>query len=133
MAVEGIKVEGVRELTRAIKNLDPLFEKGIKLANRVLGEEIIAAAQPKPLAVGSGTGATPKAAGSRNYVAIKAGGSHRTASPVQPWGRTAGPRRDTPRPFILGSAIDAIPDIEDRYLSVLVAAAESVGLEARRD
>lgn len=133
--LSGIRVENVRELTRAISRLDKDVEKGLRIANRMMAEEVIARAEPKPLEVGTGRGATPVAqsgSASRNYVAIKAGGSWREKR-VQPWGAGKGAeKREEPRPFILAAAIRTIPDIESRYLAVLQAAAEAAGIDSRR-
>lgn len=133
--ISGIRVENVREFTRAIARVDKDVEKGLRIANRLMAEEVIDRAEPKPLAVGTGKGAVPVAqsgSSSRNYVAIRAGGTWREKR-VQPWGAGRGAeKREEPRPFILAAAERAIPDIEERYLAVLRAAGEAAGFDTRR-
>jgi hypothetical protein len=127
-----VKLEGVRELTRAIAAIDPALIKGIQERNRAIGQRIINAAMPKPLNVGSGAGAVPRPSGSRNVLRIMAGGSWRHHPPVQPWGRIQRPKRDIPRPYIWQAAAREIPRAQEDYLNALFEAAARAGLQARR-
>ena len=114
MAKESIRVEGVRELTRALAKVDADLPKQIAKANQKIGQRIIDRVFPTPRAVGSGKGAEPRAVASRNYVAIQAGRSERKLH-VQQWGARF-VKRTEPRPFILGTALHDEPDIEKEYL-----------------
>jgi hypothetical protein len=121
-----VRYDGVREVTRAIAAVDKGVAKELGKANREIGAEVISRATPTPLAVGAGAGAKPRAVGSRNMVAISAGGGHRKLK-VQQWG----PRfvnRSSPRPYLVGALIDTMPDIERRYLGAIETAVKSAGL-----
>jgi hypothetical protein len=126
----GIEVLGVRALTREINALDKDLAKGIGQENKQIGQDIIARAEPKPLFVGKGAGAIPRAAASRNMVAIRAGGPHRTDPPRSQWGRRHAERAEE-RPFIVKSAEQQLPNFQDRYLEVLERAARKAGLDGR--
>lgn len=129
MAADGaIRVEGVRELTRALTRINPEIGKEIGKRNKAIGERVISAVFPKPESVGAGAGSKPRAIASRNMVAIAAGGGHRQKVPVQQWGRVHVARAQ-PRPFILGAALAEIPDIEKEYLDAIDSAVRSFGLD----
>jgi len=114
VAKESIRVEGVRELTRALANVDKDIVKDIAQANKKIGQRIIDRIFPQPRAVGAGAGSEPRAVASRNYVAIQAGRTSRKKH-VQQWGAKY-VKRTEPRPFILGTALKDEPDIEKEYL-----------------
>ena len=125
--MESIKVEGVRELTRAIAKADSELVKEFAKANKQIGEAVIAALFPKPDSSGAGRGSEPRAIASRNYVGIAVGRSER-AKPIK--GKARNPvavrqwgsqyvKRDQPRPFILGAALKQFPHIENDYLDAV--------------
>lgn len=124
----GVRVDGVRELVRAIGALDAEARKGIGQANKAIGQKVIAGASPQPVMVGAGAGATPRASATTTSVRIMAGGSWRTER-FQQWGRTYR-ERATQRPYIRASFEKRLPDLEREYLGVLVAAARRVGISA---
>lgn len=127
-----VKIEGVRELTRAIARVDAELVREIGQRNRAIGQRIIEAAMPKPLNVGSGAGAIPRPSAARNVLRIMAGGSWRHHVPVQPWGVRQTPRRTNPRPFIWEAAAREIPRAQEEYLNALFEAAARAGLRAYR-
>jgi hypothetical protein len=112
--IKGIKVEGVRELNRALAAANKEFPKRIARANKAIGDLIISRVFPQPRSSGAGRGAAPRATASRNFVAIRAGRTERKHY-VQQWGTRYVPR-DNPRPYILRAAQRSVPDIEQRYL-----------------
>ncbi len=125
-----VQILGVRELTAALARLGPQWVAEIGATNRRLGQEIIDVAFPKPLAVGAGSGATPRPSASRNVLQIRAGGSWRAAHvPVQQWGRRWAPR-DVARPYILRAAKDKLPVVQEEYLRKLLELARRAGIEA---
>lgn len=125
-----VKVDGVRELTRALASLGPRWVAEVGVTNRRLGEEIIAAAEPKPLFVGRGQGALPRPSAARNVLQLRAGGSWRARHvPVQQWGRLWA-ERHVPRPFILGAAKHKLPVVQEEYMRTLVDIAKRAGIEA---
>lgn len=127
----GIEVEGVRELVRAITKVSPELRKELGQRNKSIGQSVIDRAFPKPLNVGAGAGAKPRASATANVLRIMAGGSHRT-SHAQQWGRRNAPRDDK-RPYIRRAAVDQMPRIERDYIDALLEVARRAGIEARRD
>ncbi len=126
-----VRVEGVRELTRAIASLDPALAKELGQRNKAIGARIIAAAVPKPTPVGAGAGAMPRPSANRNVLQIMAGGSWRRHH-VQQWGRVVvADRNQTPRPFLLGAALRLLPEFRADYLDALITVARKAGFMAR--
>lgn len=123
-----VRILGVRELTRRIAAVEPLFLAQLPRKNRTLGERIIARAGPKPTAVGAGRGAVPRPSASRNVLRIMAGGAHRAgAVPVRQWGLQVVPRQ-TPRPFLTRAAAEEIPRIQAEWLDTLLRIASRAGV-----
>jgi hypothetical protein len=125
-----VRIDGVRELTRAVARIHPEFIRELQDYNRRLGERIIAAAMPKPLNVGAGRGALPRPSASRNVVKVMAGGSFRRLR-VQQWGPKFVPRAQ-PRPFLAAAAAAEIPRVQEDYLRMLLGIAARSGLSVRR-
>lgn len=126
-----VKLQGVRELTRAIAAVDPQLRKELGQANRQIGQRIIDKAFPKPEQVGAGAGARPRPSASANVLRILAGGSHRKLVPREQWGARFVPR-DADRPYIARSAELDMPRVERDYLDALAVAAGKAGLEFRK-
>lgn len=124
----GVRVEGVRELVRAIGALDAEARKGIGQANKAIGQRVIDQAQPQPATVGAGAGATPRASATTTSVRIIAGGSWRPERFYQ-WGRSWR-ERATERPYIRASFEKNLPTLERDYLDALATAARRVGIKA---
>jgi hypothetical protein len=123
----GIRVEGVRELVRAIGAIDADVRKGIGQENKAIGQRVIDAAGPKPTAVGAGAGAVPRASASSTSVRIMAGGSWR-ADRRQVWGKRPKSRGGVERPYIRQAFEEKLPELEREYLEVLKRAARRVGI-----
>lgn len=126
----GVRVEGVRELVRAIGAMDADVRKGIGQENKAIGQRVIDAAGPKPTAVGAGAGAMPRASATTTSVRIMAGGSWR-ADRRQQWGKRSVSRGGVLRPFIRKAFEDNLDNLERDYLDVLKRAAAKVGIEFR--
>ncbi len=126
-----VRIDGVRELTRAIARINPELAKELGQRNKAIGARIISRAEPKPVQSGAGRGAVPRASASRNVLRIMAGGAHRTHVPVQDWGiqQVFG---DEPRPFIWRAAEQEIVRAMQDYLDALFDVARRAGLTARR-
>lgn len=125
-----LKVDGIRELTRAIARLSPEVAKELGQENKAIGARIIASVMPKPVQSGAGTGAIPRASASRNVLRIMAGGSWRHHVPVQDWGRRQ-VYGDEPRPYIWGAAAKQVGYAQQAYLNAVIDAARRVGINAR--
>lgn len=133
----GVRVEGVRELTRALNSAGRQdLTKAMGAANKQLGVEIIARLQPLPASVGLGAGAKVRPSASARLVQLKAGGAHRDgpsdrAVAVRSWGRRP-VNRGGPRPNIAETALRALPRIERRYLEAIDDAVRSAKLPGLR-
>lgn len=124
MAEQAIRVEGVRELTRAFANADKELGKRFATANREIGQRILSRLFPGKQS-GSGRGAKPRAIASRNFVGIQAGRTDRRHSPVEDWGIRQ-VARDEPRPYILGTALREFPTIEKDYFDAVEGVLRSI-------
>lgn len=135
----GVRIEGVRELVRAIGKVDATYRKDIGQANKAIGQRIIDAAFPKPVEVGSGPGARPRASANTTVLQIVAGGSWRAGhEPVALWGRR-GQRvgrstsiRSAKRPYIHRAAEQQLPQAERDYLNILLISARRAGLTTKK-
>lgn len=129
---DGVKVSGVPEVARAIGRIDKGVRKQLGQRNKAIGQRIIDRAYPKPLAVGEGTGAEPRASAATNVLRILAGGSWRKYK-VQPWGRIPTSREGVKRPYIRRSAEEDLPNIERDFLDGVLETAREVGLKVKKD
>lgn len=127
MADDGIKVEGVRDLIRALKQSgETEIPKQMGRENKAIGQIIIDRLRPLPKTVGRGAGAKVRPSATARLVQLRAGGKHRdTDEDGRPhsnnrevyresWGRIW-TRRGRRRPHIVGAAREVMPEIEERY------------------
>jgi hypothetical protein len=144
MVAAGIRIEGVRELTRALNKAGGReLTKSMGAANRAIGEDVIKRLSPKPVTVGEGRGARVRPSSSARLVQLLAGGRHRLAAKDDwpttrpssdptvafvPWGVRPRARRSTRRPNIAATALQILPDIQDRYLAGIDDALKAGGL-----
>lgn len=130
----GFRVEGVRDLTRALGQVEPELRKELGQKNKAIGQSIIDRSFPKPINVGAGAGAKPRASATTNILRIMAGGSWRSGSVEkrnrQPWGKRPKSRGGVKRPFIRRSAEAHMPEIKRDYLDALLDVARKAGIEA---
>lgn len=145
MPAKGIRVDGVRELTRALNRAGGRdLTKAMGRANKTIGEEVIARLSPRPVTVGYGAGAKVRPSANARLVQLKAGGSHRldpqerkdwgrasgSSAPdvaMVPWGRRYPAKRATRRPDIAGTALRVYPRIERAYLRGIDEALKGAG------
>jgi|AntDeeMinimDraft_6_1070357.scaffolds.fasta_scaffold05058_5 hypothetical protein len=136
MVAEGIRVEGVRDLSRAMKQAGGReLQKQLGRSNKAIGQLVISRLQPLPERVGLGAGAKVRASANARMVQLMAGGAHRAEGGRQlsdirkrQWGRRYKPRM-TKRPNIVGTAIKRTPNIADLYMRGVEAAASGAGLD----
>ena len=115
----GVRVEGVRELTRALAKIDPDLRKELGRRNKEIGERIVAKAWPKPTNVGTGAGARPRPSASANVLRIQAGGSWRAQHvPQQAWGSRY-QARTTERPYLVRQMEVDLPHVEEEYFDAI--------------
>lgn len=126
-----IEVEGLKELNRAVSRaVDRELPKRMGLANKRVGQLVISKLEPRPdpRAVGAGAGSTVRPSATRREVVLRVGGAHRAKgryTKMQPWGkrRVAKPGTRTPaRPFIQGTAIRNMAEIEQTWLEAVMDA-----------
>lgn len=127
-----VKIDGVRRLTRAIAAVSPELRKGLGRANKTIGQRVIDKASPKPLNVGEGRGAKPRASANANVLQIMAGGRWRDGKNFHrlQWGPRFEPRDDS-RPYIALAGEKDMPQIERDYLAALKSAASKAGIKFR--
>lgn len=134
MADDGIRVEGVRELIRALRQAERSdLVKEMGQSNRAIGELVITRLRPLPKNVGAGAGARVRPSATARLVQLRAGGKHRREDPDgrphtsprdiyrESWGRIWR-RRGQRRPHIVGTAIQVMPRIEARYMDGIARA-----------
>lgn len=126
----GVRVDGVRELVRAIGRIDPALRKELGQRNKGIGQNIIDRSFPKPLNVGAGAGAKPRASATTNVLRIIASTTARK-DPRQQWGSRYESRNGVKRPYIRRSAEQQMPAIEREYMDALKSVAREVGIETR--
>jgi hypothetical protein len=115
----GVRVDGVRELTRAFAKIDPELRKELGRRNKDIGERIVSKAWPKPTNVGTGSGARPRPSASANVLRIQAGGSWRAgAVPVASWGSRYAPR-EAERPYLVRQMEVDLPHVEAEYFAAI--------------
>lgn len=135
---EPTRIEGVRELVRAIGSIDPALRKELGQRNKAIGARIIAKSYPKPEGVGAGAGAVPRASATTNVLRIMAGGGHRESVEidgekrwVMQWGKRVKERR-AKRPYIRKAAEADMPNVIDDYLGALLEVANKAGIESEK-
>jgi hypothetical protein len=126
----GVRVDGVRELVRAIGTIDPALRKELGRRNKGIGQNIIDRSYPKPLNVGGGLGAKPRASATTNVLRIISGTTTRKDHRQQ-WGRRFESRDGVKRPYIRRAAEELMPAVERAYMDALKSAAREAGLETR--
>jgi hypothetical protein len=126
-----IEVDGVRDLIRALNKIDPALRKELGQRNKAIGQRIIDRSSPKPIPVGAGGGATPRASAAANVLRIMAGGTHR-AKDVQQWGKRVVSRDGVKRPYIRRAAEDELPNVEREYLDAILDVARAAGLKTKK-
>lgn len=135
MVAPGVRVEGVRELSRALSKAGGRdLQKQLGRSNKAIGQLVISRLQPLPETVGLGAGAKVRPSAQGRLVQLVAGGKHRAVSGdlsdirLQQWGRRFKPRT-TKRPHIVGTALKRMPDIEKLYMRGVEAAVQGAGLD----
>jgi hypothetical protein len=119
---------GVPELAATLAEIGAMLPGELQDANEQVGPKILDRAYPTPLAVGSGSGASPQPDAAGRTLAITAGGPWRAAHvPGAPWGSIEGSPRGSPRPFLLRAIEDQLPEIEAAYLHGVFEAAAKTG------
>ena len=136
MVAAGIRVEGVRELSRSLKQAGGReLQKQLGRSNKAIGQLVISRLQPLPERVGLGAGAKVRPSANARLVQLMAGGAHRFEPGDskqdmvrRQWGKRFKPRMNE-RPHIVGTAIKRLPNIEDLYMRGIEAAVKGAGLD----
>lgn len=116
-----IKVEGIKELRRAIKQIDDKgLAKALRLANKTAAERVVKTALPQvPVRTGALKGATRALASQASGRAV-AGNTKVPYAAAIHWGvgpreGQRGPHNIARRPFLWDAAQQDIPEIADDY------------------
>jgi hypothetical protein len=132
---EAIRVDGLKEFSRALRRLDSNLPKALRLAGNEAAELVVSQARPKvPTGPGKGGHASSsvKAASTRTAARVQGGG---TRYPYYPWldfGGRVGRKRSVHRPFLkTGRFIwRAYADDKERIAAKLADALERVVIDA---
>lgn len=137
---EVIRIEGLREFRRALREADRNAPKGLRLAGNKAAEIVVTAARPRvPLGPGKGGHARDsiRAASTQSAARVKGGGAR---FPYYPWldfGGSVGRKRSVHRPFIKEGRyiwrafVDHKDEIHHKLADALAEVARSAGLEPR--
>ena len=136
MVAPGIKIEEVRDLSRAMKKAGGReLQKQLGRSNKAIGQLVISRLQPLPERVGLGAGAKVRPSANARLVQLMAGGAHRfepgdskNDMVKRQWGKRFRPRTN-PRPHIVGTAIKRTENIERLYMRGVEAAINGAGLD----
>lgn len=136
--VKPIRVEGLREFSRALKRVDNEAPKQLRLAGNRAAQIVVDEAKPR-VPIGPGVKghavSSIKASSTRTAARVSGGGKR---FPYYPWldfGGRVGPKRSVKRPFlkegryIWAAFADKRDEIEDVLQDAIVDVARNVGLE----
>lgn len=138
MAIEPIRITGLRELKRDLGKLDKDLPKALRLAANSAAELVVSAARPRvPSGPGKGGHAASsiKAASTATAARISAGGKKYPYYPWLDFGGKVGPNKSTSRPFlkqgryIWKAYADNDKKIADKLEEELIKVAKSAGLD----
>lgn len=138
MIVQPIRVEGLREFSRALKKVDNEAPKQLRLAGNRAAQIVVNEAKPRvPIGPGIKGHAVSsiKASSTRTAARVSGGGKR---FPYYPWldfGGRVGPKRSVKRPFlkqgryIWAAFADKRDEIEETLEDAIIDVARNVGLE----
>ncbi|MET7989854.1 hypothetical protein ABZU76_02985 [Amycolatopsis sp. NPDC005232] len=132
---DAIRIEGLREFQRSLKNISPELPKALRLAANDAAELVVADAKPKvPIGPGKGGHAVSslKAASTRTAARVQGGGKRYPYYPWLDFGGGVGPGKKTKRPFFKkGRYIWAsFADNQDRVVQQLADGLSNVARQA---
>lgn len=136
--IRPIRVEGLREFSRALKRVDNEAPKGLRLAANRAADIVVRTAKPRvPLGPGIGGHAVTsiKAASTRTAARVSEGGKRYPYMPWLDFGGRVGPRKSVKRPFlkegryIWKAFAEKRDEIEEVLEDAIVQVARDAGLE----
>lgn len=137
MAVELIRVTGLKEFNRNLRAMDRDLPKGLRLAGNAAAQIVVDTARPRvPRRTGRAAGSV-KAASTRTAARVSGGGPR---VPYYPWldfGGRVGRNRSVRRPFlkegryIWAAFADRRGVVQDTLRDELVKVARGAGIEVR--
>lgn len=135
MAIDPIRIEGLREFKRDLAKLGKEHPKAMRLAANSAAELVVSAARPRvPRRSGRAAGSI-KAASTATAARVQEGGSR---APYMPWldfGGKVGPQRSVKRPFlkqgryVWKAYADNDAKVADMLETELTKVARAAGLE----
>lgn len=132
---EAIRIEGLKEFTRAVKTFDANLPKAVRLAGNTAAQIVVTAARPRvPRRSGKAAGSI-KARSTQSEARVSGGGG---GVPYYGWldfGGRVGRKHATKRPFIKrgryiwAAFADHIPQVQTALEESLAGVARSAGLD----
>lgn len=135
---EAIRIEGLREFTRAVKKVDAELPKAVRLAANSAADIVVNAARPRVPRRSGRAASTIKARSTRTEARVSSGGAR---APYMPWldfGGRVGRKHATTRPFlkrgryVWAAFADNIPQVQAELEKSLTDVARQAGLEVDR-
>lgn len=99
MTTDPIRIEGLRELRRAVKAIDPQAAKELRLAFNEAADVVVSTARPRVPKRSGRAQASVKARSTQSAARVVGGGSKARHYPWLDFGGKVGPRRSVSRPF----------------------------------
>lgn len=132
---DAIRIEGLKEFSRALKKVDNDLPKGLRLAANSAADLVVRDAQPKvPTGPGKGGHASSsvKAASTRTAARVQGGGKRYPYYPWLDFGGGVGPHKASKRPYLKkGRYIwKSYADNQDRVTTQLADALTQVAVDA---
>lgn len=134
---QAIRISGLREFNRNLRQLDRSLPKGLRLAGNKAADIVVTEAKPRVPRRTGRAAASVRAASTRTSARVRGGGAK---VPYYPWldfGGRVGRNNSVSRPFIKeGRYIwkafaDRRADVQDELHDALVDVARSAGIEVR--
>ncbi|MGE3414113.1 MAG: HK97 gp10 family phage protein [Dehalococcoidia bacterium] len=136
MAVELIRVTGLKEFRRNLRAMDKNLPKGLRLAGNAAAQIVVDTARPRvPRLTGRAAGSV-RASSTQGAARVSGGGARVPWYPWLDFGGRVGRNRSVRRPFlkegryIWAAFADRRADVQDRLRDELVKVARGAGIEA---
>lgn len=143
MAVpDPIRISGLREFNKALKQIDDKLPSATRLAANSAAQIVVDVAKPRvPIGLGRGGHAADsiKAKSTRTAARVSAGGKKYPYYPWLDFGGKVGRHKTNNRPFlkrgryIWDAYADNADKVEQQFVSALVDVARDAGLDPRKD
>lgn len=134
MVADPIRIEGLKEFVRSIKQVDSDLPKAVRLAGNTAADIVVRVAKPRvPQRSGRAAGSI-RARSTQSEARIAAGGARAAYYPWLDFGGRVGRNNATTRPFlkrgryIWAAYADHIPQVQEAMTEALADVARRAGL-----